>query len=313
MLSNTLLSKFIEFDTITIFRHVNPDPDAFGSQLGLKHWLKLNFPNKNVYAVGTQQPKEAFFDLMDEVSDDTISKSLVVVVDTGTSSRIDDERFKLGKYIVKIDHHIETDPFGDLNIVEVECAATCELLAKMFFEQTSYKMNKFIAETLYRGLLTDTLRFSTNNTTPNTLNIASKLSEYEIDISNLNRDMFNKELSEFNFITKLRNKLIFSKNNKIGYVIYNIKDIEESGFTPHEIRGNVAQFGSINELEIWCIFTEKLINNEIYYDGSLRSKSVALNEIASKYNGGGHKNACGVKDLDKNNLQNLINDLNECL
>ena len=33
-------------DTIIIHRHSNPDGDALGSQIGLKHILKENFPEK---------------------------------------------------------------------------------------------------------------------------------------------------------------------------------------------------------------------------------------------------------------------------
>ena len=41
-----------KYDTIVIARHVGADPDALGSQLGLKDAIKATFPNKNVYAVG---------------------------------------------------------------------------------------------------------------------------------------------------------------------------------------------------------------------------------------------------------------------
>lgn len=33
-------------ETIIIHRHVRPDPDAYGSQLGLKLYLERKFPEK---------------------------------------------------------------------------------------------------------------------------------------------------------------------------------------------------------------------------------------------------------------------------
>lgn len=57
-----------------------------------------------------------------------------------------------------------------------------------------------------------------------------------------------------------------------------------------------------------CLHRKKE-NNIIEYDGSLRSKTISINEIAQRFNGGGHKNACGVKDLTKKQLDELIQEL----
>ena len=44
-----ILALIQEFDTIIIHRHNKPDGDALGSQIGLKHILKANFPEKDIY------------------------------------------------------------------------------------------------------------------------------------------------------------------------------------------------------------------------------------------------------------------------
>ena len=41
-----------KYDKIIIHRHNNPDGDALGSQIGLKHIIKENYPDKTVYVVG---------------------------------------------------------------------------------------------------------------------------------------------------------------------------------------------------------------------------------------------------------------------
>ncbi|GMA70316.1 hypothetical protein GCM10025879_15620 [Leuconostoc litchii] len=41
-----ILEQIKRYDTIIIHRHQRPDPDAFGSQLGLKEILKSSFPEK---------------------------------------------------------------------------------------------------------------------------------------------------------------------------------------------------------------------------------------------------------------------------
>ena len=50
-----IIKQLIEkYDKIIIHRHNNPDGDALGSQLGLRGLIRLNYPNKLVYAVGDE-------------------------------------------------------------------------------------------------------------------------------------------------------------------------------------------------------------------------------------------------------------------
>ena len=98
--------KIKENDVITIFGHVIPDGDCYGSELGLKNAILENYPNKKVYALGSGLPK--FFPLvgdMDKVEDEVIKSSLAIIVDTANLSRIEDQRYSLAKDIIKIDHH----------------------------------------------------------------------------------------------------------------------------------------------------------------------------------------------------------------
>lgn len=303
------LSKLIkDFNNICIFRHENPDCDALGSQFALKYWIEDNFKDKIVKACGLETYSKPIFPKNDSVSDDFIKNSLCIVLDTANEARIDDKRYKLSKKIVKIDHHPNIDEFGDVNIVDVNFAATCELLGTMMFSE-DYIINERTAKMLYRGILTDTLSFKTNNTTENTLIIASKLVGLGINIPLINQELFNDSLEIFKFKSKLRTKLKI--NDKVGYIIFNVKEIEESNLKAGDIRGFIYEIGNIYELEAWCIFTEKKEKNQSLYDGSLRSKNIAVNKIAEIYNGGGHKNASGIKNVTKKQIKDIISLLNK--
>ena len=63
-----ILKKIKEYQKIIIHRHSNPDLDALGSQIGLKETLKLNFPEKEIYAVGDMN-RFTFLGEMDNVDD----------------------------------------------------------------------------------------------------------------------------------------------------------------------------------------------------------------------------------------------------
>lgn len=303
------LSKLIkDFNNICIFRHENPDCDALGSQFALKYWIEDNFKDKIVKVCGLETYSKSIFPKSDSVSDDFIKNSLCIVLDTANEARIDDKRYKLSKKIVKIDHHPNIDEFGDVNIVDVNFAATCELLGTMMFSE-DYIINERTAKMLYRGILTDTLSFKTNNTTENTLIIASKLVGLGINIPLINQELFNDSLEIFKFKSKLRTKLKI--NDKVGYITFNVKEIEQSNLKAGDIRGFIYEIGNIYELEAWCIFTEKIEKNQSLYDGSLRSKNIAVNKIAEMYNGGGHKNASGIKNVTKKQIKDIISLLNK--
>lgn len=58
-----ILQEIRRFDRIILHRHKKPDGDAMGSQVGLKHILKENFPEKEIYVVGDSA---GFFGFMDD-------------------------------------------------------------------------------------------------------------------------------------------------------------------------------------------------------------------------------------------------------
>ena len=104
-LFQAILEKIKAYDTIIIHRHQRPDPDAIGSQIGLKEILKTNFSDKKILATGINEPTLSWIAEMDEVPDNDYEGALVIVTDTANTPRIDDDRYDKGDFLIKIDHH----------------------------------------------------------------------------------------------------------------------------------------------------------------------------------------------------------------
>jgi phosphoesterase RecJ-like protein len=121
---NDILNKIRAYDEIVIHRHKNPDPDALGSQLGLRDILRMNFPDKTISAVGFDEPSLAFIGKMDRLSDETFKGKLVIVTDTANTPRIDDVRYQTGDFLIKIDHHPNDDAYGDLLAVDTTASSS---------------------------------------------------------------------------------------------------------------------------------------------------------------------------------------------
>ncbi|MDN6722312.1 MAG: bifunctional oligoribonuclease/PAP phosphatase NrnA, partial [Staphylococcus equorum] len=212
---NQIMSEINEAETVIIHRHVRPDPDAYGSQLGLKHYLTLKFPDKNIYAVGESEPSLDFIGTFDEITDEQYKDALVIICDTANSPRISDERFNKGRSLIKIDHHPAVDQYGDINYVNAQASSTSEIIFDFIahFNDTTV-IDASVARVLYLGIVGDTGRFLFNNTTSHTMEVASQLLKYPFN--------HNEELNKMG-----------EKDPKLlpfqGYVLQNF-ELDENGF-----------------------------------------------------------------------------------
>ena len=92
-----ILRQIAAHDTIILHRHKNPDGDALGSQVGLKHIILENWPEKRVYMVGDAAGRYAFMkdSVMDTVADEAYRGALAIVLDTSAKALISDERYEM--------------------------------------------------------------------------------------------------------------------------------------------------------------------------------------------------------------------------
>src|SRR5690625_594997 len=132
MTKQKIIELIEAYDRIIIHRHVRPDPDAYGSQAGLQRLIQLSYPTKDVYIVGEEDPDLHYLVRMDEIADETYEGALVIVCDTANTERICDQRYKLGEKIIKIDHHPNIDPYGDLLWVNTDASSTSEMIYELF-------------------------------------------------------------------------------------------------------------------------------------------------------------------------------------
>ena len=124
-----ILEKIKEYDTIIIHRHMKPDPDAIGSQVGLKALLTHHFPEKTIKAVGYNEPTLTWMAEMDTVQDSDYHEALAIICDTANRPRIDDKRYEQSAFTIKIDHHPNDDIYGDLSWVDTSSSSASEMIA----------------------------------------------------------------------------------------------------------------------------------------------------------------------------------------
>ena len=299
------LKKIKEYGTIIIHRHGRPDGDALGSQIGLKEAILATYPYKKVYAIGDINSKLTFIGDVDTIEDSVYNNALVIVLDSSDTNMINDERYKLGRFIIKVDHHISNCNYGDLNIVDTSEISCASLLAKIIFSN-NMKLTSHGARALFTGIVTDSGRFRYSGVSSETFTIASKLLKYDFDFNEIYNNLYVEDLE----IVKLRAEMVskFKISEKgVAYLFNSQEDIKKYNTDIFTIsRGMVNVMAGIKGIDIWANFTEEE-NKKVIVE--LRSSKYNVNQIAVKYGGGGHKFASGATVEGLHVIEDIIKDL----
>lgn len=307
-----VLSMIKKYDKIVIFRHEMPDCDALGTQMGLATWLKENFKEKEIHVTGQNHVcfTPRLYPYMEEMEDAWFDNNefLAIVVDTGNTARISDKRYQKAKNIIKIDHHPNKEPYGDIVIVNDELASCAELVANMlvYFNK---KLSKEAAHYFYSGIAGDSGRFLYNSTSAHTFAIAQILIETGFNLSkDVYQKMYQKNIDDLKVTAYVLNDFKVSKGGVAYYVLPS--DIQEKlKITTERGKENVNLFANIEGINAWCSITED--PKEGLWRVSIRSKETPINGVAQMFEGGGHDQASGCKLHDIKDLPKLIAELDK--
>lgn len=302
-----IIDTIESFDKIIIHRHVRPDPDAYGSQIGLKELISLNYPEKKVLAAGEHENTLDFMAKPDNVTDEDFKDALIIVTDTANTARIDDQRYTLGKTLIKIDHHPNDDAYGDLLWVDTNASSSSELIYELFEEAKDYKnwtMDASVARLLFAGIVGDTGRFMFQSTTLKTMEYSGKLLSYGFDRTELFNGMYEVERNLLQLKGYVYENFSMDENG-VGSVKLTREVLQKYDVKESEASLLVGSLADVKGMQCWVFFIED--PNEIRV--RLRSKGPIINGIAKKYGGGGHPLASGasVKTWEEADL--VIEDL----
>lgn len=299
-----------KYNNIIIARHIGPDPDALGSQFALKELIKNKFPNKNVYAIGNSPAKFRFFGNLDKIDELEIDDNfLLIVLDTPDIKRIDGiDDIKKYNNIIKIDHHPVIDNYEKISLIDESSSSTCQLILELIFKNF-LKLDTSIAEKIYMGIASDTGRFMHDYTTKKTFKLVTKLLyKTNIDFTSLYSSLYIRPISEVRFQGFIFENIELTDNG-VGYIKITDDILKEYGVDTASAGNIISELNFINEIKVWIFLTEDKKNNQIR--ANIRSRGPVINEVASKYGGGGHKYASGARLSDWDKADLLINDLDE--
>ena len=301
-----ILQEIRSFDRIIIHRHTNPDGDAIGSQVGLKHILLRNFPEKEVFVVGDDARHYSFMDdsKMDVIPDEYYENALAIVLDTSARKLISDDRYTLAKRTARMDHHIFCENICDVEVVDTSFESCCGLIAA-FAMECGLALTPLAAKSLYTGMVTDSGRFRYDATSSQTHRMAAFLMEQPFDTNEIYRHLYADDFSRIQLKAKFILKIQFTPK-KVAYIRTTKEELAALNVDTFTVsRGMVGTMSDIRGVDIWVNFTET--ENGILCE--LRSSKYNINPIAVKYGGGGHAKASGASVQTWEDTENMLRDL----
>ncbi|MEA0555513.1 bifunctional oligoribonuclease/PAP phosphatase NrnA [Lysinibacillus irui] len=296
-------------ETIIIHRHVRPDPDAYGSQQGLKEIILANYPEKKVYAVGDHDASLSFMAQPDQIADEVYENALVIVTDTANTERVDDQRYIKGKMVIKIDHHPNDDAYGDLLWVDTTASSCSEMIYELYEEGkvvADWKLSDAAARLLFAGIVGDTGRFQFPSTTSKTFKVAADLITYDFNRNEIFDGMYEMDQKLLNLQGYIYQNFVMDEHGA-AYVKLSKDLLAQYETVPSEASLLVGCLGSVKGICSWVVFIEE----EDQIRVRLRSKGPIINTLAKEFNGGGHPLASGATAYSWEEADAVISRLQE--
>lgn len=304
-LKKNILSKIKEYNKIIISRHIRPDGDCTGGTKGFKEILSLSFPEKEIYLINEDYSEYlSFLGGEDEQREDSFySDALVIVLDTASEERVSNKKFNLGKELIKIDHHIDIKPYGDISWVEDWRSSLCEMIVDFYLTfKDELKINKAAATYLYTGMVTDSGRFRHNSVTGTTMRLAGALLDVGIDMDWLYARL---KMEDYDYLIFKAYALQQIKRTPSGVAYIHVDRVMQDKFnlSREDASATISMLENIKNSLIWIAFIDNA-------DGTirvrLRSRFLTCNDIGESFRGGGHECACGATLYSKDEIDLLL-------
>jgi bifunctional oligoribonuclease and PAP phosphatase NrnA len=278
--------------------HVHPDGDALGSLLAMHLLAEANgkepvssFPSPHVVA-----PHYRFLPGLDRLVPPgqlPLEPDLLVTFDTGTVARLGDlgDRVESAGEVLVLDHHEDNARFGSVNVVQTDAAATAVVVRRLA-QALGWPLHRDAALNLYVGLVTDTGRFQYPNTTPDVFVLAEELSEFDLPLAEVTRELFEKH--RFAYVRLAGLALARAELDEDHHLVaawLTAQELRDHGVAFDETEGFIDLLRRTAEAEVVVALKEAPDEG---LRVSLRSLGgIDVGEIAADLGGGGHSFMAG--------------------
>ena len=290
---------------ILLSTHENPDCDGLGSEIAFYYHLKKMDKDCKIINCSKMSSKYDFIDpdniinLYNSKYDQWLQGiDLAIIFDIGSYLRLKEIAPLISDCQEKInfDHHISRDKdFFSFEYVNLKAPATGYMVWEYLDEYDTDILNdKKVANALYASIITDTGSFRYANTNSKTHTIASRLLSSGVVPNQIYQNIYeNRTFGQIALLSLVINKLKYAVNHCVAYVLIMNEDLKQCDANVIDTDGLSEFLRSIEGVEISFVITQVEKNR---YKINFRSRNkYIINDIAEKFNGGGHPLASGAK------------------
>jgi len=298
--ADEVIAAIKEHDSFLITSHISIDGDAISSELALskvleklgkKSWIvnESRVPHILDFLPGLDRMKQ-WPEMPSEKWD------AVFILDLGKwtrMGRVQEAISKDSEFIIDIDHHRSTTGCGTVSLIDSTMSSTGELLYE-FFRYAGFQIDADIALLLYVAVVTDTGRFSFDNTTVRTHRNVAELMECGVDTQYVTNMIYRRQkLAQFRLFERALSSLSVNRSGEIAWIVLRKKDFEETGTSALMTQEFIETPRSIEGIKLGIFFREMDEPGKVKV--SMRSNiGFDLNNFSAPYGGGGHAAAAGI-------------------
>ncbi len=275
--------------------HIDPDGDAVGSSFALAFALKKLGKESTVYLRDEVPYRYEFLPRPESLVHEIPARAFdaIFAVDCGDFFRIGDgyEKLKDKGPIINVDHHNTNEAFGFLNIVDERASSTAELIHTIL-KSLDVRIDFEIAVNLYTAILTDTGSFRYNNTNSKAFIVCEEMTHFGVVPSYVAENVYESHPKErFLLLCGALATLDTYYDGRLAIMYITDELFRQTGGSREQAEGFVEFLKEMKGVKV-AVVARQIGKDR--YKMSMRSKgNVDVAAVASRFGGGGHKNAAG--------------------
>jgi bifunctional oligoribonuclease and PAP phosphatase NrnA len=299
------LQSLIEtYQRYVLTTHVNPDGDALGSQLAFAALLRSRSKDVRIINCDDTPPNYRFLDPDGCIEVFTpaqhrhvlMNAELIFLIDTNDPYRLRSmSQAVLASPSLKviIDHHPEPVDVGTPPIIDIDAAATGEMMYRFILKLDPAILTADVSTALYTAIMTDSGSFRFPKTDPETHRIAADLISRGADPTGIYAHVYDSgSLNRLRLLGQMLSGITTSSDGSVGYAVITMKMFDETQTSEVDTDGFINYTLGIGGVRIGLLFVEQPAEVKI----SFRSKgNIPINELAKEFGGNGHRNAAGAR------------------
>jgi len=295
--------------------HEGPDGDSLGSLLAMQRILTQLGKDSVMFLPAKEFPLPVEYrflpltDVFHEPPVDVVDRVLVLL-DCGNIDRMPADFLRRdGATMINVDHHHDNTRFGDVNVVDTDASCTAEIVLEIS-KRLGAELTPEIASALYVALVTDTGRFSYENTDAAAHRMAAELIEAGVDVDDTYRRLYERvPIEKLRLLALALDRIQRFEDNRLAVTYVGREAYERSGADEVLVEGIIDFVRALEGTRLAAVIRDRADAGGAARKVSLRSTdgSIDVSEIARKHGGGGHRRAAGFgTDLPDEELIELL-------